>query len=112
MKLLAWNCWGLAHKPTIHVLQALIRQHKLDILVLSKMMVPSSRFQASLFGLGFSSWLEVPLVGLQGGIFSTWKIGVDFELVLLVKRCISCLVNFDPSSHPWFFSCIYALASA
>ncbi|XP_059431454.1 uncharacterized protein LOC132164953 [Corylus avellana] len=92
MKLLAWNCRGLARNPTIRVLRALIRQHRLDLIFLSERMVPSSRFQASLFGLGFSSWLEVPRVGSQGGIFLTWKFGVDVELVRLDKRCISCLV--------------------
>jgi hypothetical protein len=65
MKLLAWICRGLARISTIRVLRALIRYHKLDLLFLSKTMVSSSRFQASLFGLGFSSWLEVPPVGSQ-----------------------------------------------
>jgi exonuclease III len=65
MKLLAWNCRGLARNPTIRVLRALIRYHRPDLLFLSETMVPSSRFQASLFVLGFSSWLEVPPSGSQ-----------------------------------------------
>jgi exonuclease III len=65
MKLLAWNCRGLARNPAIRVLRALIRFHKPDLLFLSETMVHSACFKASLFGLGFSSWLEVPHVGSQ-----------------------------------------------
>ncbi|XP_059446389.1 uncharacterized protein LOC132177930 [Corylus avellana] len=111
MKLLDWNFRGLAHNPTIRVLRALIRHHRPDLLFLSETMVPSSRFQASSFGLGFSSWLEVPPVGVRGGIFLTWKAGVDVEHVRLDKRCISCLLFSAPSVCPWLVSCIYAPAS-
>jgi exonuclease III len=111
MKILAWNCRGLARNPTIRVLRALIRCHRPDLLFLSETMVSSSRFQAVLFGLGFSSWLEVPPIGSQGGIFLTWKVGVDVEPVRLDKRCISCVVYSGPSVCPWLVSCIYAPAS-
>ena len=97
---------------TIHVLQALIRQHRPDLFFLSEKMVPSSHFQAFLFGLGFSSWFEVPPVGSQGEIFLTWKFGVDVKHGRLDKRCISCLVYLDPSVCPRLISCIYAPAIA
>jgi hypothetical protein len=61
-----------------------------------------------LVGLGFSDWLEVPPVGLQGGLFLAWKFGVKIEPVGLDKHCISCLVYSDPPHHPWLFSCVYA----
>jgi hypothetical protein len=59
-------------------------------------------------GLGFSDWLEVPFVGLQGGLFLAWKFGVDIELVRLDKHCISYLVYSDPPHHPWLFFGMYA----
>jgi exonuclease III len=69
MKVLAWNCRGLARGPTIRALKALIKAHHPDLLFLSETKVPSSHFWSSLVGLGFLAWLEVPLVGIQGGVF-------------------------------------------
>ena len=100
MKVLAWNCCGLARGLTIRALRALIRAHHLDLLFLSETKVPSSCFWSSLVGLGFSAWLEVPPVGIQGGIFSAWKFGVDIESVRIDKNCNSCLVYSDPLNKP------------
>lgn len=62
----------------------------------------------SLIGLGFTASLEVPPVGLSGGLFLSWKDGVDIEPVILDQNCISCLVFSDPPSFPWLFSGVYA----
>jgi hypothetical protein len=108
MKILAWNCRGLARGPTIRALRALIRNYRPDLLFLSETKVSSSHFQPSLFGLGFSAWLEVPLFGLQGGLYLAWKNGVDVEPVHLDRNCIACLVYSNPTHCPWLFSGIYA----
>jgi hypothetical protein len=71
MKILAWNCRGLALAPTIRVLRAIIRFHRPDLPFLSEAKVPSSHFRFSLHGLGFVDMLEVPPVGSRGGIFLT-----------------------------------------
>ncbi|XP_059443283.1 uncharacterized protein LOC132175345 [Corylus avellana] len=108
MKVLAWNSRGLARAPTIRALRALIRTHRPDLIFLSETKVASARFQPSLFHLGFSGWLEIPPVGLKGGLFVTWKHGIEIEPVRLDRSCISCLVFSDPSHCPWLFSFIYA----
>jgi exonuclease III len=77
MKILAWNCRGLARGLTIRALRASIRSLRPDLIFLSETKVPASRFMHSLVGLGFSDWLEVPHVGLQGGLFLDWKFGVE-----------------------------------
>lgn len=107
MKVLAWNCRGLALGPTIRALRALIRAHHPNLLFLSETKVPSYRFQSSLVGLGFSAWLEVPLVYIQRGIFSAWKYDVDIELIRIDKNYIPCLVYSDPPNRPWLFSGVY-----
>ncbi|XP_059437358.1 uncharacterized protein LOC132170396 [Corylus avellana] len=108
MKVLAWNCRGLARSPTIRALRALIRSHRPDLIFLSETKTPSSHFRSSLIGLGFFAWLEVPPVGLQGGLFLSWKGGVDIEPVRLDKNNISCIVYSDPQYSPWLFSGVYA----
>ena len=69
MKVLAWNCRGLARGPTIRTLRASIRSLRPDLIFLSETKVLASCFLHSLVGLDFSDWLEVPPVGLQGGLF-------------------------------------------
>ncbi|XP_062155309.1 uncharacterized protein LOC133863383 [Alnus glutinosa] len=108
MKILAWNCCGLALAPTILVLRALIRYYRLDLLFLSETKVSSSLFWFLLHGLGFVDMLKVPPVGSRGGIFLTWKDGVDLELVKLDSHSICCLVFSEPLSTPWMFSFVYA----
>jgi exonuclease III len=108
MKILAWNCRGLACAPTIRSLRALIRQHRPDVLFLSETKVLSSRFWTSLSHLGFVSWLEVPPVGLSGGLFVTWKYGFTLNLVRLDQHHISCMVVSDPPLCSWLISCVYA----
>jgi exonuclease III len=108
MKILAWNCRGLACAPTIHTLRALIRQHRPDVLFLSETKVLSSRFWISLSRLGFVSWLEVPPVGRSGGLFVTWKFGFTLDPVRLDQNHISCMVVSDPPLCSWLISCVYA----
>lgn len=50
----------------------------------------------------------MPPLGLQEGLFLTWKTGVDIELVCLNCFYILCLVYSEPSNCPWLLSCIYA----
>ncbi|XP_059451039.1 uncharacterized protein LOC132181825 [Corylus avellana] len=108
MRILAWNCRGLACAPKIRSLRALIRQHRPDVLFLSETKVLSSRFWSSLSCLGFSAWLEVPPVGLSGGLFVTWKYGFSLDLVNLDQHHISCMVVSDPPHRSWLISCVYA----
>jgi hypothetical protein len=108
MKILAWNCCGLALAPTILVLRAFIRSYRPDLLFLFETKVSSSLFWFLLHGLGFVDMLEVPPVSSRGEIFLTWKDGVDLELVKLDSHSICCLVFSEPFSTPWMFSFVYA----
>jgi hypothetical protein len=108
MKILAWNCRGLALAPKIRVLRAIIRSHRPDLIFWSETKVPFSRFRFSLHDLGFVDMLEVLPVGSRGGIFLTLKEGVDLEPVKLDSHSISCLVFSEPLFTPWLFSAVYA----
>ncbi|XP_059444796.1 uncharacterized protein LOC132176566 [Corylus avellana] len=108
MKVMAWNCRGLACAPTIRTLRALIRINRPDVLFLSETMVLSSRYWNSLFRMGFSSWLQVPPVRCRGGLFVTWKPGFSLEPIYLDQNQISCRVVSDPSPCSWLISCVYA----
>jgi len=53
MKILAWNCRGLARASTIRSLRAKVRKHSPDIIFLSETKLPPSAACIILNGLGF-----------------------------------------------------------
>ena len=108
MKVMAWNCRGLACAPTIRTLRALIRTNRPDVLFLSKTIVVSSCYWSSLFRMGFSYWLQVLPIGCRGGLFVTWKQGFSLEPICLDQNQIFCRMVSDPSPCSWLISCIYA----
>jgi len=108
LKVMSWNCRGLARAPTIRALRAFIRTLRPDVLFLSETKVITSRFQHVLLRMGFSSLFEVPPAGTRGGLFLTWKHGITLDLYKLDQNHISCLVSSDGSNSQWLISCIYA----
>ena len=107
MKVLAWNCRGLACALTVRTVRALVRNYRPNVLFLSKTKVMSSRYWNSLFRMGFSSWLQVPPIGFKGGLFVTWKQGFVLEPIRLDANHISCLVVSTPPLCSWMISCVY-----
>jgi hypothetical protein len=108
MKIMAWNCRGLACAPSIHILRALIRFTRPDVLFLSETLVISLRYWNSLLSLGFSSWSQFPPVGHKRGLFVTWKTGFSLEPICIDQNHITCLVISDPPLSSWLISCVYA----
>jgi hypothetical protein len=108
MKVLAWNCWGLACAPTIRTIRAIVRNYMPDILFLFETKVMSSRYWNSLFCMGFSSWLQVSPVGFKGALFMTWKQGFVLKPIQLDANQISCLVVSTPPLYSWMISCVDA----
>jgi hypothetical protein len=108
MKILAWNCRGLARAPTIRTLRALIRIHRPEVIFLSETKIQPITFQLVLQRIGYPSCLNIPPIGLSGGLLLAWKFGVEIEPINQDANQISCLVYSNPSHNPWLISCIYA----
>lgn len=96
MIVLFWNCQGLAHASTIRPLRVMLRQSDLSCLCISKTKV--SNASGILARLGFPNSLEVPTLGLKGGMIFAWRRRVDFDLVLLKQHIIS-IILFGVLNH-------------
>jgi hypothetical protein len=108
MRVLSWNCRGLARAPTIRTLRALNRLHRPEIIFLSETKVHAQRIRFVLNQIGFPFWLQIPPIGSKGGLCIAWKYGVDIEPIQHDSNHISCLVYSDPPHSPWLLTCVYA----
>jgi hypothetical protein len=107
MKLIAWNCRGLARASTIRSLRAKVRKHSPDILYLFETKIPPSAACIILNGLEFFSMVHAPPYGSKGGLVLAWKLGVDLECFQINVNIISVWCYSDPPNNPWMLSCIY-----
>jgi exonuclease III len=108
MKILSWNCRGLARPAMVLTLRRLIRDQSPDLLFLSETKISPSQVSATLNKLGFFLMSQVPASGLSGGLVLSWRPGVDLECFSLNKHSISAWCYSDPPQTPWIISCVYA----
>ena len=113
MKVLAWNCQGLACAPTIHPLWSLNRLHKPVIIFLSKTKIQPAKICLVLKKIGFSSCVQIPSIGLNGGLFLAWKNEVDLEPIKQDAQSdhMYGLLWFSPSALDVFF-CVCSLSAS
>jgi hypothetical protein len=105
MRILAWNCRGLARPAAVRTLRRLIRDQSPDILFLSKTKI-SPQVSATLNRLGFFLVSQVVATGINGGLVLSWRLGIELECFVLNKN-ISAWCYSDPPTFPWILSCVY-----
>ncbi|KAF5446365.1 hypothetical protein F2P56_032000 [Juglans regia] len=110
MKLISWNCRGIACPCAIHSLWAIIRTHNLEALFLSETLLSSVNTATIVNRLGFSHHVYMPPSGKWGGLLFLWRMGLDVEIVNSASNIISVLIYSDPAHCPWMLNIIYCLA--
>lgn len=96
MTILFWNCRGIAQTSTISSLRAMLRQYKPDCLCITETKVSFATGIVDRFG--YPDSLEVPAIGLKGGMIFAWRRGVEFDLVVLNQHVISICFLVNPIS--------------
>ena len=107
MKILAWNCRGLARPAAVQTLRRLIRDQSLDILFLSETKISLPQVSATLNSLGFFLMSHIAAIGISGGLVLTWRPSIDLECFVLNKNNISAWCFSNPPTFPWIISCVY-----
>lgn len=105
MRLLHWNCHGLARPAAVSSLRAAIRKHNPDCLFLVETKISQVHFVMSC--LGFVQFLEQPPRGSRGGLAFTWQVGVEVEVTSISHHFLNLLVFFDPGHIPWMLTLVY-----
>lgn len=107
MRLIAWNCRGLAQPTASRSLRALERKFPSNIVFLSETKVSASHL--FLDQLGFVNSVEWPADRRQGGVILAWKNGWDIEVTKCSENMISAVVHSNPPSLSWLLAGVYAL---
>jgi exonuclease III len=90
MKILSWNCRGLAQSSTIRSLRAMIRKSVLDIIFLPETKSAHHVVSFILTPLGFTLVAQAPPSSSRGGILLAWKTDVKLTPVFISNaRCYS-----------------------
>jgi exonuclease III len=108
MRILAWNCRGLARSSTVRALKGIIRDSDPDCLFLSETKIKEHRVKRILNSLGFSNIICVDPIGQAGGISLNWKQRVIADLVCASVNMISVIIFFEPPHKQWMLTGIYS----
>lgn len=108
MKIISWNCQGLAKPKAIRALRFLLKETKPDIIFLcevkTSLSLPISKALSSSL---LTNQSFVPPVGIAGGLVLAWNSSVNIQINLQNSFLINALVHSDSNLPLWQFTGIY-----
>ncbi|KAM6574657.1 hypothetical protein CsatA_022984 [Cannabis sativa] len=101
MKILSWNCRGLGNSTTVRQLTALVRQHNPEVVILSEVRLPSTKFSRVCTRMKFEGSHYVPPIGRAGGLGLCWMKGVNCNIQFASRFLIIGEISSDPPGCVW-----------
>ncbi|KAL0285511.1 UNVERIFIED_CONTAM: hypothetical protein Sangu_2776700 [Sesamum angustifolium] len=97
MKIISWNCRGLARSKAIRALRAMLIEQKPDIVFLCEIKTSSlAKISQCFHSAQLISSEFVPPVGKAGGICLAWFVSVSVQVILKHNWFINALVFPNP----------------
>ncbi|KAL7099646.1 hypothetical protein ACP275_09G098200 [Erythranthe tilingii] len=113
MKIIAWNCQGLAQPKAVRALKQLLSSSSPDLLFLSEVKTSSTHsISKALSSCSLVNQVFVPPVGLAGGLCLAWTSNLSVNITLQNNFLINAFVSCDPSLPFWQFTGIYCPCSS
>jgi hypothetical protein len=98
MKILSWNCRGLANTSTISSLRAIIRHNHPDVIFLSETKTAPDIASSILHQLDFSLLVQAPPSQTRGGLLLAWNSDVNISS-FFVSNDMICVWCFSTMPH-------------
>ncbi|KAL3625104.1 hypothetical protein CASFOL_031772 [Castilleja foliolosa] len=106
MKMLVWNCQGLAQPKAVRALRFLIRETKADVVFISEVKSPlSPLISNSLKALNFTKSAFSPPIEKSGGLILAWKDNIN--LTILSTHSNFFHTSILDSNNSWLFTPVY-----
>lgn len=109
MKIISWNCQGLAQSKAIRALKHLLKDAKPDLIFLCEIKTAfSSSLSKALLSHCLASNHFVPPTGTAGGLLLAWNNNIRVKILSSSQSQIHAEVSHDLNSSPaWLFSGVY-----
>lgn len=101
---LIWNIRGISKAPAVHMLQKLIRLHRLALICVLEPFLSADRLEATQFRLG----MDHAISSKSGKIWVFWSTPFLVEIMIDMGQVIYCRVSHALFPEPVFVSYIYA----
>ena len=106
MKLISCNARGLGSPRAVRQLRLLVQKYSPHVLFIIESKLACNFVSRFCRSLHFAHGLEVPRVGISGGLLLLWKENIDVTLLTYNANLFDCYMKSDngPSLH---FSAFY-----
>lgn len=98
MKILSWNCQGLAKPKAVRALRFFLSRNKPDVLFISEVKtLISPSISKALYSVALVNHVIVPPLGLAGGLILAWTNNINLTTIHLNHSFIHSSVSHDPN---------------
>uniref|UniRef100_A0A803P3A5 Endonuclease/exonuclease/phosphatase domain-containing protein n=1 Tax=Cannabis sativa TaxID=3483 RepID=A0A803P3A5_CANSA len=111
MNIISWNARGLGSKRAFRSLSLLVKQNRPTLLYIMESKLPVGALNKFASSLKFPNGLEVPRVGLSGGLLLLWTHDVDVTLLSYNISHFHCYLKF-PNFNAFTFTAFYGAPHA
>lgn len=108
MKILSWNCQGLAKPKAVKAIRSFLKDSKPDVIFLCEVKTLfSTSISKALSAHALPNHCFVPPIGTAGGLILAWSSSINLLIELSNSFFIHAFVSHDSNSPSWYLTGIY-----